>query len=71
MPFAFVGEFGYVVTPMTVLTFYVLASLELIAEEIEDPFGVDENDLPLADISKNIKKSVTEIFFHHKKDWKE
>jgi putative membrane protein len=26
--------------------FYVLASLELIAEEIEDPFGSDENDLP-------------------------
>jgi putative membrane protein len=26
--------------------FYVLASLELIAEEIEEPFGNDDNDLP-------------------------
>jgi putative membrane protein len=35
--------------------FYVLASLELIAEEIEDPFGTDENGYPLK-IAANIKK---------------
>ena len=41
--------------------FYVLASLELIAEEIEDPFGNDENDLPTAKIAENIKRHVEEI----------
>jgi putative membrane protein len=39
----------------------VLASLELIAEEIEDPFGGDENDLPMNKMAQNIKKHVAEI----------
>jgi putative membrane protein len=38
-----------------------LASLELIAEEIEDPFGSDSNDLPTAKIAANIKKHVEEL----------
>jgi putative membrane protein len=41
--------------------FYVLASLELIAEEIEDPFGVDANDLPTDEIAAGIRKTVKEI----------
>jgi putative membrane protein len=36
--------------------------LELIAEEIENPFGNDANDLPLDEISKNIRKSVEMIW---------
>ena len=37
----------YMLIPVVALAFYVLASLELIAEEIEDPFGNDDNDLPM------------------------
>jgi putative membrane protein len=40
--------------------FYVFASLELIAEEIEDPFGGDDNDLPLLRIVQGIKNQVEE-----------
>jgi len=47
LPFGFVFSLGYWVIPVVGFIFYVLASLELIAEEIEDPFGGDENDLPL------------------------
>ncbi|MEN9963337.1 MAG: hypothetical protein RL582_432, partial [Bacteroidota bacterium] len=36
-------------------------SLELIAEEIEDPFGNDSNDLPMAKIAENIKTNINEI----------
>jgi putative membrane protein len=50
------------VIPVVVFIFYVLASLELIAEEIEDPFGNDANDLPTEKIAANIKKHVDEIF---------
>ena len=46
---------------IVVFIFYILASLELIAEEIEDPFGNDENDLPTQKISENIKKHVEEL----------
>jgi putative membrane protein len=35
-----------------------LASLELIAEKIEDPFGSDVNDLPTKKIAENIKKHL-------------
>jgi hypothetical protein len=35
---------------------------ETIAEEIENPFGTDANDLPLDEISKNIRKSVEMVF---------
>jgi putative membrane protein len=38
-----------------------LASLELIAEEIEDPFGNDDNDLPMERIAANINKNVQDI----------
>ena len=61
LPFGFVFNLGYLVIPVVVFIFYVLASLELIAEEIEDPFGKDTNDLPILKISSNIKKHVTEI----------
>ncbi len=41
---------------MVVFIFYVLASLELIAKEIEDAFGSDANDLTTTKLALNIKK---------------
>ncbi len=61
LPFGFVFSLGYYSIPVVIFIFYVLASLELIAEEIEDPFGGDENDLPTRKIAENIKKHVQEI----------
>lgn len=61
LPFGYVFTLGYIAVPVVVFVFYVLASLELIAEEIENPFGIDANDLPLNQICKNIQKHVTEI----------
>ena len=62
LPFGFAFNLGYIAIPVVAFIFYVLASLELIAEEIEDPFGVDDNDLPMERMSKNIKRNVEEIF---------
>lgn len=61
LPFGYVFSLGYYTIPVVIFIFYVLASLELIAEEIEDPFGNDENDLPTAQIAENIKKNIEEI----------
>lgn len=61
LPFGYAFNLGYYVAPVVVFIFYVLASLELIAEEIEDPFGTDENDLPTRKISENIRKHVEEL----------
>lgn len=61
LPYSFVISLGYIAIPVVAFIFYVLASLELIAEEIEDPFGGDENDLPMVKMGQNIKKHVAEI----------
>ncbi len=58
MPFALVGTLGYGCIGVTVFTFYALASLEMIAEEIEDPFGTDSNDLPTDDLALTIERNV-------------
>ena len=61
LPFGFVFSLGYYVIPAVCFIFYALASLELIAEEIEDPFGKDVNDLPTEKIASNIKGHIEEI----------
>lgn len=61
LPFGYVFTLGYLSIPIVVFVFYVLASLELIAEEIENPFGIDSNDLPLNQICKNIQKNIQDI----------
>lgn len=61
LPLSFVFSLGYIAIPVVAFIFYVLASLELIAEEIEDPFGNDANDLPTRKIADNIRKHVQEI----------
>jgi len=61
LPFGYSFSLGYYVAPVVMFIFYALASLELIAEEIEDPFGGDLNDLPTKKIASNIKKHVEEI----------
>lgn len=61
LPFGFVFTLGYYVIPIVTFIFYVLASLELIAEEIEEPFGGDENDLPLEKMAHNIRVHIHEI----------
>lgn len=61
LPVSFVFSLGYIAVPVVAFIFYVLASLEMIAEEIEDPFGNDANDLPTQKIASNIKKHVAEI----------
>lgn len=61
LPFGFVTTFEYMTIPTVILVTFVLLSVELIAEEIEDPFGKDVNDLPTDDLAKKIKENVKEI----------
>jgi putative membrane protein len=61
LPIGYVFNLGYYVIPVVAFIFYVLASLEIIAEEIEDPFGGDSNDVPTDKIAHNIHLHVAEI----------
>ncbi len=61
LPFGIMSITHYWTIPITCILFYLLVSTELIAEEIEDPFGTDENDLPTDGLSVKIKANVEEI----------
>ncbi len=61
LPIAFVPTFGYGTVLIAVFIFYVLVSIEILAEEIEDPFGTDDNDLPTDDLCLKIKENVSDI----------
>ncbi len=61
LPAGFVFSLGYFVVLAEPFIFFVLASLELIAESIENPFGTDTDDLPIDKIALNIEKNVKEI----------
>jgi ion channel-forming bestrophin family protein len=61
LPIGFAFTLGWVAVPVVMFIFYVLASLELIAEEIEDPFGKDRNDLPMERLASMIQKNANDI----------
>lgn len=61
MPFAFGLTLGYWSVIIVMVMFYAFASLEIISEEIEDPFGTDDNDLPTDEIAEKIKINASEI----------
>ncbi|TSD66685.1 hypothetical protein FFF34_004565 [Inquilinus sp. KBS0705] len=62
LPFAWAFDLKYFIIPIIGFILFVFASIELLAEEIENPFGVDANDLPLDEICNNIDKHIGEIF---------
>ena len=64
MPLGFITSFEYWTIPVVMFVFYVLVSIELIAEEIEEPFGIDSNDLPMEEMALRIKHNVREILSH-------
>lgn len=61
LPLALVESFGYWSILATLLISYTLFGIEEIGVEIEDPFGDDENDLPLSDICATIEADLREI----------
>ena len=63
-PIVYSTQLNFLIAPVTMFVLYVLASIELIAEEIEDPFNGDESDIPTEAISKNIKVSTEELLLN-------
>lgn len=61
LPFALITMFDLTTIPLVMFMFFALIGVELLGEEIEDPFGLDCNDLPTGDIANTIKANVFEI----------
>ncbi len=61
LPFALINTFYFATIPLVMFIFFALLGVELLGEEIEDPFGLDCNDLPTGDIAHTIKTNIFEI----------
>ncbi|MTB49336.1 bestrophin family protein [Lewinella sp. W8] len=61
LPLGLESSFGWTTVPLTMLVFFALLGVELMGEEIEDPFGLDCNDLPTSSIAQTIRRNVFEI----------
>ena len=62
LPIGLVAKFEYFSIPITMFIFYVFVSFEVLAEEIEEPFGTDSADLPTDDLAEKIGINVEEIY---------
>ena len=60
-PFYLIDDTGIYGYPMFVLAAYFLLGIELVAEEIEEPFGAGGDNLPLERYCTTIATSVREI----------
>lgn len=61
LPWSLAVSLNYWNIPVLLFVMYALSSLEVIAEEIEEPFGNDPNDLPTARMAERIRSDVQSI----------
>ncbi len=61
LPFALVSEMQYWAVPAVMFVFFAFIGVEMMGGEIEEPFGLDCNDLPTGTIANTIKENVFEI----------
>ncbi|MBN4073065.1 bestrophin family protein [Crocinitomix catalasitica] len=61
LPFGLVDVFGYLTIPAVMIMGFAMLGVEVISEEIENPFGYDANDLPVSAMADGIREGVYEI----------
>ncbi|AQG79375.1 bestrophin family protein [Spirosoma montaniterrae] len=61
LPFTVIEVYGYMTIPAVIAASYILVGLEMIGVEIEDPFNLDRNDLPLNQLSQLIRVNAHDI----------
>lgn len=61
LPFGFIKTMGWYNIPFMLMVFYTMIGIELIGEEIEEPFGTDLNDLPFDELVDKISSNIEEI----------
>ncbi len=61
LPFGLIEAFQYLAIPAAMIMAYAMVGIEMISEEIENPFGMDANDLPTGQLSDTIRENIYEI----------
>lgn len=61
LPFALIADYGWATIIDTLLIAFIFFGIEEIGVEIEDPFGEDDNDLPLEQLCSTIEKNLLSV----------
>jgi putative membrane protein len=61
LPFGLVDGAGLLTPLFALLVAYAFMSLEAIAAQIEDPFGLEENDLALAALCDSLETALHDM----------
>jgi len=60
MPFGLLYEMKYWSIPLTMILYYIVAGIEIISNEIENPFHGDPNDLPVRAYLDRLRNEINE-----------
>jgi putative membrane protein len=66
LPWGLAGEIGWLTVPASALIGYFMVGIELLAEDVEEPFGTGRDDLMLDDLCEVIKTSVSDLVEQHR-----
>ena len=58
LPFAMAEPLGWLTPVFTAIVSYTFFGLDEIGDDLEDPFGFDENDLPCNAILRTLEREV-------------
>jgi putative membrane protein len=58
LPFSLLYEFNLWSTPIVMVLYFLIAGIEIISNEIENPFSGEPNDLPIESLINNIDSVV-------------
>ncbi len=61
LPWGLAEEFDFWTIPLTIILAYFMIGIEVIAHSVEEPFGLDEDDLDLDGLCITIRSTVNEI----------
>ncbi|MFL1453046.1 bestrophin family protein [Marinobacter sp. GN3S48] len=60
LPFVMAEPLGWLAPVFTTIVSYTFFGLDTIGDELEDPFGFDENDLPVDAMVRSIERDILE-----------
>lgn len=58
LPFSIVDEWSWLSVPMVTLITFTLYGIEGIGQEIENPFGLDRNDIKMDAIIQDARQEI-------------
>ena len=61
IPFGFTEEFSVWMLLFLIVFFFFYSGLEIVSDEVEDPFGFDDDDLPVEPLTLDLENRMDDI----------